>query len=208
MARQKIGIIVLAAGGSSRLGKPKQLLQIEGKSLLRRSAEMALASGCEPVIVVLGASALELTGEIGDLPVEFVINDNWQQGMSSSLKLGLSQLVKHVPDASAAVIMLCDQVHVSTGTLQRLIDSYELSRKPIVAAHYNGTIGVPALFAADMFDELMMLERDAGAKAVINRHLPDSVATIDAPEAEIDLDTIEQYLALGELAADTNSGKK
>src|ERR1035437_1691937 len=201
---QKIAIMILAAGSSSRYGKPKQLLQLDGKSLLRRSAEIALASGCEPVIAVLGASAAELANEISDIPVAVVINENWQQGMSSSLKLGLLQIVRQVPDASAAVIMLCDQVRINTATIQRLINTYKESRKPIVAAYYSDTFGVPALFAAEMFDELMMLEGDAGAKSVITKHLRKSVATIDAPEAAFDLDTIEQYESLGKSAADTD----
>ena len=192
MSKPEIGIIILAAGGSLRLGKPKQLLEYEGKSLLRRSAEAALACECENVVVVLGFEADELGKEVFDLPVKIVLNDLWVEGIGSSIKAGLAELLEGSPDISAVVVMLCDQPYVNEKTISSLVNTYRSSGKPIVAAEYDGIVGVPALFDREMFDELMNVEGDAGARVVIRQNLGDKVATVPAPEAAFDVDTPEE----------------
>jgi molybdenum cofactor cytidylyltransferase len=190
-----IGIIVLAAGGSARLGKNKQSLQFRTTTLLRASVETALGCGSENVVVVLGASAGELKSEIDGLPVRVVINGDWQQGIGGSIRVGLSKLIED-PHIDAVVFMLCDQPLVGPETIERLIAAHAAERKPIVASRYNFTFGVPALFGREIFDELMTLEGDAGAKSVIKKHLKEKVAFVDAPEAALDIDTMEQYESL------------
>src|SRR6476661_1956002 len=101
--------LLLAAGGSSRLGEPKQLIKYEGKSLLRRAADCALAAGCNETIVVLGAAAEACTRELEGLPVRVVINEAWERGMSSSIGAGMSALEQIQPAAEAVLITLCDQ---------------------------------------------------------------------------------------------------
>ena len=193
MSKSGIGIIILAAGGSLRLGKPKQLLEYEGQSLLRRSAEAALNCECENVVVVMGFEADDLAKELRDLPVGIALNERWAEGISSSIKAGLIKLFDTNPDIVAVVIMLCDQPFVNEQTIRSLVDTYRLSGKPVVAAEYDGVVGVPALFDREMFDELLKLEGDAGARVVIRQNVGDKVATVPTPEAAFDVDTPEDF---------------
>ena len=193
---QKIGIIILAAGASTRMnGKPKQLLEFEGKTLLRRAAETALSSGLRPIVVVLGANSEKLLPEIKDLPVLTAINENWATGMGGSIKTGLSVLLTENTDIEAAILMLCDQPFVTAETLNRLVETFQKTKKPIAACEYADTIGVPAVFAREMFAELSDLQGDAGAKAVIRKHAAD-VAQSPAPEAAFDVDTQADFQKL------------
>lgn len=184
-------IVILAAGGSSRLRHPKQLLSFKGESLLRRSARIAVESECKPVIVVLGFSAREMVSELKNLPVQVVINPEWGEGMASSLRTGL----KAVPEEAAAVLlMLCDQPHVNTELLSRLNGKF-LAGSPIVASRYRGVAGVPALFSREFFGNLSSLEGDQGARSVIQKYI-EEVATIDFEEGAIDIDTEGDYSRL------------
>ena len=188
-----VGIIILAAGGSTRLGKPKQLLQFQGKSLIRRAAENALATKCGKIVITLGASGVEIKKEIENLPLEIVINGNWQSGMSSSIKTGLKKLLEIQTDSSAVILMLCDQPFIDTEMILRLVQTQHETRKKIVACEYEKTLGVPAIFAREIFDELLSLQGDTGAKFLIEKHLHSEVANISVPEAAFDVDTAEDY---------------
>ena len=193
---RKIGIIILAAGASTRMnGEPKQLLEFEGKTLLRRAAETALSSGARPIVIVLGANAENLQMEIKDLPVLPAINENWATGMGGSIKTGLSVLMAENTDIEAAILMLCDQPFVTPETLNRLVETFQKTKKPIAACQYSDTLGVPALFAREMFAELSDLQGDAGAKAVIRKHAAD-VAQTPASEAAFDVDTQADFQKL------------
>jgi molybdenum cofactor cytidylyltransferase len=189
--KPKIGVIVLAAGSSGRMNnEPKQMLEFEGKPLLRRAAETALQSEFYLTIVVLGANNQNLRKEIEDLPLEIAFNENWQSGISSSIKKGLSALSEKNLDA--AIIMLCDQPFVTTDVLQRLRDAFVETEKLIIASEYEKTVGVPALFAREIFGELENLEKDEGAKKIIMRN-KDRVALVAAPEAAFDVDTLQDF---------------
>ena len=196
MIEKKIGIIILAGGESRKLGTPKQLVEFKGKSLLRNAAEVALKCVCNTVIVVLGSRAEEIYEDIRELSVETVTNYAWKDGISTSLKKGLTKLD---PQTSAAVIMLSDQPFVTENTIRSLIETYVLSGKPIVASRYDGVLGVPALFDREIFDELLALEGDAGARVVIRRSGPSRIATIEAPEAAFDVDTPADHERLKEM---------
>ena len=193
---QKIGIIILAAGASTRMnGEPKQLLEFEGKTLLRRAAETALSSGAHPIVIVLGANAEKLLPEIKDLPILPAINENWATGMGGSIKTGLSVLLTENRGIEAAILMLCDQPFVTAETLNRLVETFQKTNKPIAACQYADTIGVPALFVREMFAELSALQGDAGAKAVIKKHAA-AIARTPAPEAAFDVDTQADFQKL------------
>ena len=184
----KIGGLLLAAGGSSRMGRPKQLLQFEGKTLLRRVAETIVNSTCDPVVVVLGAERERSEIEIADLAVSICINRNWQTGMSSSIKAGLSELLKIEPDLAAVVITLCDQPHVTSENIDLFTAEFRRSGAIIVAAEYDGTVGVPALFSLALFGELFDLKGDKGARNLIRTHT-DKLIKIKLDEAAFDIDT-------------------
>lgn len=189
MSENSIGILILAGGSSRKLGTPKQLVEFNGVSLLRRATETALSCACKRVIVVLGSRAEEIHKEIRDLPVEIVVNDEWNGGISTSVRKGLTKLMESDPDLSAVLIMLSDQPFVDENTIRSLIDAYGASGKPIVAAEYDGVLGVPSLFDREVFPELLALEGDAGARVVIRQSDPNRVATVAAPEAAFDVDT-------------------
>lgn len=189
----KVGIIIPAAGSSSRMnGEPKQLLEFKGRSLLRGAAETALAADCRPVLVVLGANAERLRSEIRDLPLTIEINENWAQGMGNSIKAGLSKLTEIETGLDAVIISLCDQPLITKEIYNRLIKVHQETRKPIAASEYKNTVGVPALFARSMFDELLRLKDDAGAKFVIKKN-PALVEKINVPEAASDVDSKQDY---------------
>lgn len=188
---RKIGIIILAAGESKRLGKPKQLLNFQEKSLLRRITETAIETE-NKTVVVLGAKADKIIGEVKDFPVEIVINENWESGMSSSIKSGLEKLLEIESELESAILLLCDQPFVNMETVSQLIETQVKTQKSIVACKYENTIGVPALFTREMFDKLLNLKGDSGAKNLMLEN-SENLATISAPEASFDIDTAEDF---------------
>lgn len=188
MTTTKIGAIILAAGGSARMGSPKQLLKFEGTTLIRRAASSAIESGCRPVIIVTGAASEDVRGELDGLDVLEIFNSEWQTGMASSIKASIGSVLTREPQIDAVVVMLSDQPHVTAEVIKRLIDAYVTTSKPIVASSYGEDFGVPALFDKKHFDELYELEGDRGAKAIIKKHAGDA-ELVDFPEGVIDVDT-------------------
>ena len=175
------------------MGSPKQLLRYRGETLLRRAAQTAVASNCDRVVVVLGSNAPQMRCELEDVPVSVVENQNWQTGMSSSIRAGLDELRQYNLDG--VLIMLCDQPFVAAGILNDLITTHHQTGKPIVASSYETTTGVPAFFSRELFTELTSLSADEGARRLISKH-PELVATINFPEGAIDIDTPHDHKAL------------
>lgn len=171
--------------------QPKQLLEFGGATLLRRAAQTAIAANFNSVTIVLGANAERLCREVEDLPVEIALNENWQSGMSSSIKTGLSSFVDENA-ADAAIFTLCDQPLVSVELLQRLCEVFARAGKTIAACEYDGTFGVPAVFARAHFAELTNLRGDEGAKKIIKKYIAETIF-IRAPEAAFDVDTRRDY---------------
>ena len=183
----KIGGLLLAAGGSSRLGRPKQLVQFEGKTLIRRSGEMLTASVCDPVVVVIGAEIEESSREIAGLDLFVCINESWNVGISSSIKSGLSHLLNIEPALDAVVIALCDQPYVTSADIDSLAFEFQRGEAAIVASVYDGVAGVPVLFSHGTFDALFTLEGDEGARYLVRRS--GNVATVPVDGAAFDIDT-------------------
>ncbi|WP_373493137.1 NTP transferase domain-containing protein [Aquiflexum sp.] len=191
MSPSKTGIIILAAGSSSRLGQPKQLLTYKGKTLVRRAVDMALESNSSANVLVLGASFELISKEVQHTKIDMVINHDWEKGMASGMKKGLEYLEKkHSPDQ--VILMLCDQPFVDSGLLNNLIKKQAETGKGIIACHYNDIFGVPALFSKKYFSELYSLKGAEGAKKVIYNH-QDEMDIVDFPDAAIDIDTVEDY---------------
>jgi len=188
MPNGAIGIVVLAAGSSTRMGRPKQLIEIAGVSLVRRSAQAALDCRCGPVVVVLGAHAALVEPELQHSGLIITINPDWRLGMASSLKWGLAVLQAVAPEIQGVILTLADQPGVSHCSLSRIAGAaQEQNFVGIVAARYQGILGAPAYFAAAYFNELLLLDGDAGARSVLNRH-QSQIDPIDLPEAGFDLD--------------------
>jgi molybdenum cofactor cytidylyltransferase len=185
-ALPNIAIIVLAAGASRRFGTPKQLLRYKGMTLLHRTIETALLSKAKSVYVVLGFEAEKMKLDIADFPVEVVENHDWQSGIGSSICSGIKSLD---PTIDAAIIILCDQLKLSTLILNSLIDPYVSTRALIVTCKYAGTVGVPTLYDRRIFPELLTLRGDHGAKAIIERYASERIE-IDFSGGEEDIDTV------------------
>jgi molybdenum cofactor cytidylyltransferase len=187
--------VLLAAGASSRLGEPKQLLRYQDQTLLRRAAETAVAAAAGgPVVVVTGALHEELLGELTGLPLRVVRCPEWARGMGASLKCGLAALEEASPVA-AVTVMLCDQPFVSAALLRQLLRTQVATNQPIVASEYEGVRGVPVLFAGAALVLLHTLPDAAGAAQLLRQH-PELVAVVPFAGGGIDVDTREQYAAL------------
>jgi molybdenum cofactor cytidylyltransferase len=189
------GIILLAAGSSSRLGQAKQLLSFQGKTLLQHSVEVALASSSAPVVVVLGANAEVITSHLAAYDVHLTINENWAEGMASSIRKGLSELQSIAPEATGGLFLLCDQPYVSTELLDSMVTVKGQTKKKMVACAYQDTLGAPVLFDQSLFPLLQQLQGHEGAKKIIAR-FPADTASVPFPLGAIDIDTPSEYAAL------------
>jgi len=180
-----IGLVLLAAGASRRLGQPKQLLPFRGRPLLRHLCEAVAATTLfDPFVVVLGASAARVRREAGPLPAKIVVNKNWRQGMGSSIHCG----VRPCRSCEALVIMLCDQPFVTGPLLRRLVAVYLRNPAAIVCCRYDKTTGPPVLFPSIYFPALRALAPDAGAKSVIVKNI-DAVRFVSFRKGAADIDT-------------------
>jgi molybdenum cofactor cytidylyltransferase len=187
-----IGVVVLAAGASSRLGSPKQLLKHAGTTLLQHSVHVALDSVARPVIVVLGAHAELIKPILENTAVHLVVNKDWEEGMASSVRCGITELLKAEPLTTGAVIMLCDQPYVTPALINDLVAAHAKTAKKIVASSYGGTLGAPTFFLKDLFPELLQLKGDVGAKAILRQHKED-VGSVVFSKGDVDIDTSNDY---------------
>lgn len=188
-----VALLLLAAGASTRMGQPKQLLPYRGRTLLRHAAETAVASGCAPIALVTGALHEELLGEVSDLPIQAMRNKQWASGMASSIQAGLAAVAPAQP--RAVLIMLTDQPLITPELLRQLVAQQLQTQAPIVAAAYGDILGVPAVFDRAMLPELLKLQGAQGAVRLI-AHLGSTVGRVDFPAGLLDVDTPEQYAAL------------
>lgn len=185
-------VVILAAGASTRLGQPKQLVSIAGKPALQHVVSNAVAVVGASVTVVLGAQAGEITRLLQYSSASVLINRQWQEGMASSIRCGMSSVSAGV---DAVLLLLGDQVVVGAADLRRLIGAWNGQDSVIAASLYSGQLGVPAIFPRCVFGELMELRGDHGAKQVIHRHASRALH-VPMPNAAYDLDTQEDVAPL------------
>jgi molybdenum cofactor cytidylyltransferase len=185
---RNVGAIILAAGGSSRFGQPKQLLPFRGESLVRRAVRAATAGGCEHVAVVVGGQRDLIEVELRETPALSVHNAEWQRGPGTSIRAGLQHLLGAQSELDAVVLLACDQPFVDARTIAALITAREESGKAIAASRYANTLGVPALFDRSCFKSLLALPDESGAKALIEARAG-HVAEVAFEEGAIDIDT-------------------
>lgn len=189
----QVPAILLAAGASTRLGQPKQLLRLpafDRKTLLDHTVASARASGAVPIFVVLGAHAEEIILECDLLDCILVHNEAWAEGMASSLRVGIAAVLEHAPAASGATVLVCDQPGLSAEHLVRLLDAHKEDGNRITASRYAGRTGVPAIFPRGLFPSLLALQGDQGARALLQQSGA-VVQAIDFPGGELDLDSPE-----------------
>ncbi len=184
-------LILLAAGASTRMGRPKQLLPVNGQPLLRQVVETALAAPVAPVLVVLGAHAAEIRPCLDGLPVQIVVHAGWAEGMGSSLRVGMEALAAVQPAPGGVVIALGDEPGFSADHVLRLIETHRVTHQPIVASAYGEVRRPPVFFSAKYFPALRALQGDAGAGPLLRAHAPE-VATVNLAVVH-DLDAPADY---------------
>jgi molybdenum cofactor cytidylyltransferase len=189
------GIVILAAGSSSRLGQPKQLLEFQGTTLIQRITQIAVDAVKKPVVVILGDNYNLIRARLTHLPVQVVYNPDWSQGMSSSIRKGLLALLDFSPDTEGIIFSVCDQPYITPDLFLEMISVGRKSQKPIVACLYNNLLGTPALFKKEYFDVLLSLKNNEGARKIIQTH-PESIEAVPFPLGIIDVDTMQDYAAL------------
>jgi molybdenum cofactor cytidylyltransferase len=186
------GLVILAAGASTRMGRPKQLLPMYGgRPLLRHGVESALTGPVSPVIVVLGANASEIAPCLTGLAVQLVKNAAWAEGMGSSLRCGMEALLAAVPGVQNVIVTLADQPDLPAGHFSELLKTQRATGQPIVASACEGVRGPPVLFTAKYFPALRTLQGDAGARTILREHAAE-VATVPLRSIR-DLDTPSDY---------------
>lgn len=184
----RVGMIILAAGESSRFGQPKQLALFNGQTLIQRAVDAALGTKCHPIVVVLGANAESIAPQI-EGSVTITSNPDWASGMGSSIRCGLSAIESQI---DAVIITLCDQPLITSDVLNRFVNAED---QGLVAAQYANSIGVPALFGREFFSALHGLKGKEGAKQILTQNAARAIR-ISCPEAAIDIDTDEDYQRL------------
>lgn len=187
-----VGAVILAAGESSRLGEPKQLLPYRGCSLIRRAINAAIEGGCAPIMVILGSDVASVSEEIPQDGTVIVENPDWRSGIGTSVRTGVQQLLTVAPKTKALVLLVCDQPFVNGEVVRKLIEHWRTEGKPIVASAYSGTLGVPALLDSSCFAELLQIGDSHGAKSIILR-LPSRVTPFDFANGSIDIDNRHDY---------------
>jgi xanthine dehydrogenase accessory factor len=190
--RAGIACAILAAGGSRRLGRPKQLVTVGGQPLLRRVAVEACASTCARVAVVLGAHAAAISPTLSGVPVTRLDNAAWNEGVASSIRCAVAWA--DATRSEALILCVCDQVSLNAAHLDRMIAAYRRGLSSMVGSGYAGICGVPALFASDCFSELETLKGDRGAIGLL-RDDPQTVAVPwDAGVRDLDTEQDEGCL--------------
>ncbi len=184
-------IIILAAGSSSRMKEPKQLLVYKNQTLLCHIIAEA-ESSLIPVIIVLGANEQKIKTAIEIQKAEIIVNQKWQNGMSSSIKTGLKKALEMDNKMQNCILAVCDQPYVSSLLFTELVNHKIKTGKKIIACSYADTLGTPCLFDKKYFDELMNLEGDHGAKKLLQKYAGD-VASVAFEKGKIDVDTKKDY---------------
>lgn len=184
-----IPILLLAAGESKRLGTPKQLLPYKGKTIIRTIAENAVPLG--KVFVITGAHHDSLVAELQDLGLTFIQNPDWQEGMGSSIRTGIINIIENIPEATGVMILLADQPLVTNDHLKILLEAFKTNE--VVLSSYQGINGVPAIIGKSHFKFLSLLTGDKGARSILGQLTGVAhVAMDDNP----DIDTMDDYRKL------------
>ena len=184
------GLVILAAGSSSRLGTPKQNLLFKGKTLLQLAVDVAVGSVCKPVVLVLGANSKSIVLDFIGQSVEIIRNDIWAEGMASSISTGLNAVLNLDDELSSVIFMLCDQPFADEHIINRLVEEQKPGK--IVASDYNDTLGVPVLFDKKYFNDLLVLKGEEGARKLLAKYA-NEVIPVMFPLGSVDVDTMEDY---------------
>jgi molybdenum cofactor cytidylyltransferase len=188
-----ISAVILSAGESSRMGRPKALLPIDGQTFIERIVGALTETPVGRVIVVLGHNADEMKRQIVHLPVEILINPDYKLGQLSSLQVAVRRLQTE-PDCEGMLLHLEDHPYIDAKLVETMIERFRASGKLIVLPRYGGKGGHPVIFSRRLFTELLAAPLEQGAKAVVNQHRDDTLE-IESQDAgvTVDIDTPELY---------------
>lgn len=190
-------IMILAAGNSSRLGQPKQLVKFRGKSLLNGAIEEGSLSSIKDIFIILGNHSYDHKRQLPrHIKVDVAINEAWEWGMGNSLRFGLQYALLKEPNLKAIIVSVCDQPFLEATVLDSMVTAFQQSPEKIVACKYqNDAFGVPVLFPEKYFNDLLLCEDSVGAKSIVKRHL-ENVIFVPFGKGYIDIDTPEDLLKL------------
>ena len=188
-------VVIIAAGESKRLGKPKQLLLVEEDTLLNRLIKIVQGAVNFPIYLVLGANAEKIKAQLSNNNLHIVDNKNWQEGMASSIRVGVQAVVDSAINYDGVLIMVCDQPYLTQQAIKDLVTLQQLKKTAIAASFYANIAGTPALFHASVFPDLLALKGDQGAKRIIQER-DQELAKLQFDKGILDIDTPEDYQQL------------
>lgn len=192
-----VAAVIIAAGSSSRLGQPKQLLVLNGETLLQRAIRIAQEAGASPVVVVLGAYREQIETGVDFSGVDIVVNSIWEEGMASSIRAGIQALRERAPETVGVLLMICDQPAVTSEHLGQMLAVFEHNRVSAIASVYAGKRGIPAIFPRTCFAGLLELRGDKGARALLSDPTR-TVIEIPLESGDLDIDRPEDLAHLRE----------
>jgi len=194
----KIGGILLAAGGSTRLGQPKQLLKLGERTLIGLATDTMMETLNKTITVVTGGYEKEVCKILEDKNVHIAHNRDWHTGMASSIKVGMKDLLNRELNIEAVLICLCDQPFLTSRHLKKLMTTSEETPNNIIASSYQDLASVPAIFKSSQFSNLLNLEGQQGARKVIRKSI-NTILSIPFPDGIFDVDTLEDWQKVKEL---------
>jgi molybdenum cofactor cytidylyltransferase len=195
MPMKHVPAVIVAAGSSSRLGRPKQLVLMDGETLLARAIRIAHDAGASPVFVVLGAHREEIEAAVDFASARIVTNESWPEGLASSIRAGLAALEKDASTAPAVLLMLCDQPRVTAEHLRKMMQEFQGSKVAAIASLYAGKRGIPAIFPREAFADLLALAGDQGARGLL-ADPSRQVIEVALAGGEVDVDRPEDLASL------------
>lgn len=192
----KLAVLLLAAGSSSRMGVPKQLLKWNNSTLLQHTINTVKQIKKDEVVLVLGANFQDIKSKIDATELTVIYNENWEKGLGNSIACGINQIIKSVQQIDNVLIMLADQPLIDSNYLNEMIETHLLNPDKIICTSYqNKRLGVPVIFNKIYFKELSELNHDKGAKDLLNKN-SDNILFLDGTYVISDIDTMEDYEAL------------
>jgi molybdenum cofactor cytidylyltransferase len=192
----QLGIIILAAGKASRMGEPKALLSYNERSFLLNTYHIAQSVHPTGIVTVLGHYYDQMSAHCDTHKIPFILNDAYENGMSSSIQCGLTYLLSHYPQVNMVLILLADQPKINAEHISALLHKIRSSKYLMVCTAYSSTYGVPAVFKKEYFHELLALKGEKGAKNLIEKGVLNHENTVLCEDGRIDIDTPEDYLKL------------
>lgn len=192
---KKIGIVIMAAGGSRRMGRPKQLLAFEGISLIQKVIDTSISTQLAPIVLVLGAFEKEIKAALDQHVITIIENPHWESGMAGSLVIGLETILQIDPAIDGVIFMVCDQPFVTKEVIDALINVQAATGFDAAACTYKGKMGTPALLLSTYFTALLQLKGDTGARKILQEN-SEKVALVNFDAGIFDIDTPEDFQLL------------